>query len=51
MIGVRIVNDMVMMNWMPTMAHIVRCQPGCTTSLWREAGLTDSSSMVAQGRP
>jgi hypothetical protein len=26
MIGVRKLNDMVMTNWMPTIAHSVRCQ-------------------------
>lgn len=26
MIGLRKLTDMVMMNWMPTMAHSVRCQ-------------------------
>ena len=26
MIGLRKLNDMVMMNWMPTMAHSVTCQ-------------------------
>ncbi len=33
MIGLRKLNDMVMMNWMPTMAHSVVCQcedgPAC----------------------
>ena len=32
MIGLRMVNDIVMMNCTPTMAHMVRCQSGGTLS-------------------
>jgi hypothetical protein len=56
MIGVSIENDMVMTNWMPTMAHNVRCHCGagdCRLSSWLAltSGSANSSSPVGRAEP